>query len=81
MIITSPSFDDGAFIPKKFSYDGGGINPELQIQNVPTEAVSLVLVVHDPDAPVPGGFYHWRAESTASTCSRRESRNARCRRR
>jgi Raf kinase inhibitor-like YbhB/YbcL family protein len=59
MILTSPSFRNGETIPKKFTCDGGDINPELQIQNVPAEAKSLALVLHDPDAPVPGGFTHW----------------------
>lgn len=59
MIITSPSFDDGAEIPKKFGYDNGNINPELLIQNVPAEAKSLALIMHDPDAPMKGGFTHW----------------------
>jgi Raf kinase inhibitor-like YbhB/YbcL family protein len=59
MLIISPSFDNGALIPKKFTGDGGDINPELQIENVPPQAVSLALVLHDPDAPMPGGFYHW----------------------
>jgi Raf kinase inhibitor-like YbhB/YbcL family protein len=59
MIITSPSFENGAFIPKKFSGEGGDINPELQIQNVPAGTNSLALIMHDPDAPLPGGFTHW----------------------
>jgi Raf kinase inhibitor-like YbhB/YbcL family protein len=59
MIITSPSFAEGSTIPRKFSCEGGDINPELQIQNVPEGAKSLALVVHDPDAPVAGGFTHW----------------------
>jgi len=59
MFITSPSFEDGAPIPKKFTCDGGDVNPELQIQNVPSEAKSLALILHDPDAPIPGGFTHW----------------------
>ena len=59
MIITSPSFNNGEMIPRKFTCDGGDINPELQIQNVPAEAKSLALVLHDPDAPIPGGFTHW----------------------
>ena len=59
MIITSSSFDDGDMIPKKFTCDGGDMNPELLIQNVPAEARSLALVLHDPDAPMPGGFTHW----------------------
>lgn len=59
MIITSPSFTDNTMIPRKFSCEGGDINPELQIQNVPEDAKTLVLVVHDPDAPIEGGFTHW----------------------
>jgi len=59
MILTSPSFEDDAFIPKKFTCDGGNINPELHIQNAPDGAKSLALIMHDPDAPMPGGFTHW----------------------
>ncbi len=59
MILISPSFNDGEMIPRKFSCEGGDINPELQIQNVPAEAKSLTLVLHDPDAPREGGFTHW----------------------
>jgi hypothetical protein len=72
MILTSPVFENGATIPKKYTCDGGGINPELQVQNVPDEAKSLALIMHDPDAPsrilpdktsegapMPGGFTHW----------------------
>lgn len=59
MIITSPSFADGDMIPRKFTCEGGDINPELQIQNVPEGTETLALVVHDPDAPMAGGFTHW----------------------
>ena len=59
MIITSSSFDDGGMIPKKFTCDGGDMNPDLLIQNVPAEAKSLALILHDPDAPTSGGFTHW----------------------
>lgn len=59
MIITSPSFDNGNEIPKKFGYDNGNINPEFLIQYVPDGAKSLALVMHDPDAPIAGGFTHW----------------------
>ncbi len=59
MILSSPNFNDGMMIPRKFTCDGGGINPELQIQNVPPEAKSLALIMHDPDAPIASGFTHW----------------------
>lgn len=59
MILISPSFEDGGTIPRKFTCDGGGINPELEIENVPLGTKSLVLILHDPDAPRAGGFTHW----------------------
>jgi Raf kinase inhibitor-like YbhB/YbcL family protein len=59
MIITSSLFDDGGMIPRKFTCDGGDMNPELLVQNVPAEAKSLALILHDPDAPMPTGFTHW----------------------
>ena len=59
MIITSPAFNDEERIPPKFTCDGGDINPELLIQNVPAAARSLALMVEDPDALMSGGFTHW----------------------
>ena len=59
MIITSSSFDDGAAIPKKFTCEGGDMNPELLFQYVPPQAKSLALIIHDPDAPAEGGWTHW----------------------
>lgn len=70
MIITSPSFEDGHSIPKKFGYDNGNINPEFLIQNVPAEAKSLALMMHDPDAPRENGFTHWIVWNIDSNTSR-----------
>jgi len=57
--ITSPAFQNEGIIPDVFSCKGQNINPKLSIAEVPNEAKSLVLIVHDPDAPVEGGFTHW----------------------
>lgn len=58
MTITSPAFRQAGNIPSKFTCDGGGTTPPLQIADVPAEAKTLVLIVDDPDAP--GGlFTHW----------------------
>ena len=42
-------------------HDCGGenISPDLRFAGVPAGAKSLALIVHDPDAPHPHGWYHW----------------------
>ena len=67
MIITSPSFENNGYIPAKFTCDGSSINPELQIENVPAEAKGLALIMHDPDAPLAGGFTHWLVWNIAAS--------------
>jgi len=56
--ISSPSFENGGEIPKKFSCDGADVSPELQWTSPPTKTQSLALIADDPDAPV-GTWTHW----------------------
>jgi Raf kinase inhibitor-like YbhB/YbcL family protein len=56
--VTSPAFEDGGTIPKRFSCDGDNVSPPLRWSGVPSSARELALLVEDPDAP--GGTYvHW----------------------
>jgi Raf kinase inhibitor-like YbhB/YbcL family protein len=58
MELTSPAFAHEAMIPEKYSCEGSNVSPALQIANVPTDTVTLALVMDDPDAP--GGTWdHW----------------------
>ena len=51
MRISSPAFEDEGDIPARFTCAGEDISPPLLFEDVPPEAVSLVLVMDDPDAP------------------------------
>lgn len=54
--LTSPEFDDGGAIPRRYTCDGDDISPPLTWTGAPDEAASLAIVVDDPDAR---GFVHW----------------------
>jgi Raf kinase inhibitor-like YbhB/YbcL family protein len=56
--ISSPAFENGGKIPKKYTCDGANVNPLLKIENVPSNAKSLALIFDDVDAPR-GTYVHW----------------------
>lgn len=50
--LTSPAFQDGGTIPPRYTCDGQReLSPALTIAGVPEGAVSLALVMDDPDIP------------------------------
>lgn len=59
--LTSPAFTNDSAIPSKFTCDAGMTNPSpaLAWSGSPAGTKSFVLIVHDPDAPLAGGFTHW----------------------
>jgi Raf kinase inhibitor-like YbhB/YbcL family protein len=62
--VTSSDFAAGGTIPKVFMATRcGGENrsPELSWSGAPAGTKSFALIMHDPDAPLPGGVYHWVA--------------------
>lgn len=61
MKLKSPAFSNGGEIPDKYGYTAENINPPLEINDVPPEAESLVLIVDDPDAfrELDKAWGHW----------------------
>jgi Raf kinase inhibitor-like YbhB/YbcL family protein len=62
MTLESTDFRSGGTIPQaSMAVDCGGKNrtPALQWHDPPPGTKSFALIVHDPDAPIAGGFYHW----------------------
>ncbi len=62
LTVTSSAFTEGADIPVTYTCDGQNISPPLAIRDVPPEAVSLGLIMHDPDGEY-GDAVHWIAWS------------------
>ena len=59
LTVTSSAFSANGMIPAKYSCEGAQASPPLHISNIPSGAKSLALILHDPDAPMKGGFTHW----------------------
>lgn len=64
LVLTSTTFAAGATVPASMiatPCGGSNISPHLAWSGVPNGTRSLALILHDPDAPHSGGFYHWVA--------------------
>jgi hypothetical protein len=57
----SEAFENGGVIPKKYGYKHGNISPPLEINEIPENTISLVLIMDDPDAMGAVGkvWVHW----------------------
>ena len=59
MQLFSTAFTHNGEIPRQFTCEGANISPELSWKNAPAQTRCFALLVHDPDAPISGGFTHW----------------------
>jgi len=62
--LSSPTVTDGAALPDlhvhgRCGHPGGNLAPELSWSGVPAGTESFAVTVYDPDAPHPGGWWHW----------------------
>jgi Raf kinase inhibitor-like YbhB/YbcL family protein len=58
MQLSSSEFQNNEPIPSKYTCNGSDISPPLAITDTLKDAVSLALIIDDPDAPM-GTWVHW----------------------
>lgn len=56
--IQSSAFNEGDTIPRLYTCDDKNVSPPLSWTGVPSDTVSLALIMDDPDAPS-GTWVHW----------------------
>ncbi|ACV11652.1 Glyoxalase/bleomycin resistance protein/dioxygenase [Halorhabdus utahensis DSM 12940] len=71
--LTSPAFEDGTPIPREYGYTERNVNPPLSVSGVPGAAVSLAIVMDDPDAlePTRAGNHRQAVELMCQHANRR----------
>ena len=70
--VTSMAFINNGNIPKRYTCDGLNINPPLDISSIPLDAVSLAIIMEDPDAPI-NTWIHWLVWNIPVTHSLQEN--------
>jgi len=62
--LNSNTIKSGNFMSNEQVYNGYGcmgenISPDLLWSNSPSDTKGYAIIMHDSDAPTPGGWYHW----------------------
>jgi len=67
MHLLSPAFENGGFIPARYTCEGEDISPPLYWSGAPAGTKSFALIAEDPDAPDPRAprmtWIHWVAHN------------------
>ena len=58
LTITSPAFEEGGAIPKKYSGEDIEISPPLNLENLNGNAKSVAIIMQDINSPM-GSINHW----------------------
>ena len=58
ILVTSKSFSHQARIPDRFIRSGNDLSPDLAWKGLPPGTRDVVVIVEDPDAPLPKPFVH-----------------------
>ena len=57
--VSSPAFEAGATIPKRYTGEGQDVSPPLRWSRLPEGTRELAIICDDPDAPGQKPFVHW----------------------
>ena len=74
MILTSPSFADGAMLPFECAYEGSNASPALSWSGAPSGTRSFALSCIDHSSPNPVGWVHWLQWNIPAFETRRRSK-------
>jgi phosphatidylethanolamine-binding protein (PEBP) family uncharacterized protein len=77
--LLSATFEPNTMMPiTTVAKDCGGenISPELHWAGAPAGTNSFSLLIHDPDAPRPGGYTHWKVANIPGTATSLEAGTA-----
>lgn len=66
LLLESPAFQNNQFIPDLYTCRGKNISPPLTWRDAPTNTLSYVLTMEDPDA-ANGTWIHWIVFNIAGT--------------
>jgi len=62
LLVESKAFADGGIVPPKYSMAGGNTQPDFTLSNVPANAQSIAIIMHDLDVafgPNAEDVLHW----------------------
>jgi len=57
--LTSADIVDGQPLKRPQTEEGGHIAPQLSWSGFPEQTKSFLVTIFDPDAPMPGAYWHW----------------------
>jgi Raf kinase inhibitor-like YbhB/YbcL family protein len=69
--VSSSDFADGGPLPQSCynTPDGANDSPALAWGPLPEGTQSLAVTAYDPDAPIPGGLWHWAVKDIPATAA------------
>jgi len=69
--VSSSDFTDGGALPQSCynTPDGANESPALAWGPLPEGTQSVVVTAYDPDAPIPGGLWHWAVKDIPASAT------------